>query len=153
VDVASRLLRQRLGAVARAIAAVATGKPRAEAVHRLRISARRAAAAITAFRSFVPRRQRRWFKKSLRRIRCAAGEARDLDVLTTRCRAAAAARSSAAGGVARKHLAEILAKKRPPTRRDLEDEITILQARDWNGKAAALLIAVESAATTETVVF
>jgi len=152
VDVASRLLRQRLGAVARAIAAVATGKPRAEAVHRLRISARRAAAAITAFRSFVPRRQRRWFKKSLRRIRCAAGEARDLDVLTTRCRAAAAARSSAAGGVARKHLAEILAKKRPPTRRDLEDEITILQARDWNGKAAALLIAVESAATTETVV-
>jgi len=151
-DVASRLLRQRLGTVARVVAAVATGKPRAETVHRLRISARRAAAAITAFRSFVPRRQRRWFKKSLRRIRRAAGEARDLDVLTARCRAVVAARPSAAGRAARKHLLEMLAKKRPPTRRELEDEITNLLARDWNGQAAALLAAVESAATTETIV-
>lgn len=152
VDVVSRLLRQRLKAVARAVAAVATGNPRAEAVHRLRISARRAAAAITAFRSFVPRRQRRWFKKSLRRIRRAAGEARDLDVLATRCRAAAAARPCAAGGTAREPLPEILAKKRSPTRRKLGNEITSLRARDWNGKAAALLVAVESAATTETIV-
>jgi CHAD domain-containing protein len=100
----------------------------------------------------VPRRQRRWFKKSLRRIRRAAGEARDLDVLTMRCRAAAAARPPAAGGAARKHLADMLAKKRPPTRRELEDEITNLLARDWNGQAAALLVAIESAATTETIV-
>ncbi len=149
--VASRSLQQRLATVARAVAAVATGNPRAEAVHRLRISARRATAAITAFQPFVPRRQRRWFKKSLRRIRRAAGEARDLDVLTSRCRAAAAARQSAAAGVARQRLAEMLAKKRPQTRRGLEDEITRVQGCGWKKQTAALLVAVESAAMTETI--
>ena len=149
--VASRFLQQRLATVARAVAAVATGNPRAEAVHRLRISARRATATITAFQPFVPRRQRRWFKKSLRRIRRAAGEARDLDVLTSRCRAAAAARQSAAAGVARQRLAEMLAKKRPQTRRGLEDEITRVQGCGWKKQTAALLVAVESAAMTETI--
>lgn len=55
-----------------------------EHVHRLRVATRRAMAALKLYRGWLPRRPYRWMKKRLRAIRQAAGEARDLDVLSER---------------------------------------------------------------------
>ncbi|HKD38297.1 MAG TPA: CHAD domain-containing protein [Pirellulales bacterium] len=55
-----------------------------EFVHQLRVSSRRAMAAIEMFDSLLPMRRSEWFKKQLRKVRRAAGEARDLDVLSQR---------------------------------------------------------------------
>jgi CHAD domain-containing protein len=55
-----------------------------EYVHQLRVVTRRAAAALDTFDELVPERRAEKLRKSLRRLRRAAGEARDLDVLRTR---------------------------------------------------------------------
>ena len=52
-----------------------------EHIHRLRVSTRRAIAALKLYRDLLPRKPFRWLKKRLKKIRRAAGEARDLDVL------------------------------------------------------------------------
>jgi CHAD domain-containing protein len=57
-----------------------------EYVHRLRVSTRRTAAALRLYRDWLPRRRARWLKRRLHRIRQAAGDARDLDVLADRLR-------------------------------------------------------------------
>jgi CHAD domain-containing protein len=57
-----------------------------EYVHRLRVATRRAAAALKLYRGWLPRRPARWLKRRLRKIRRAAGDARDLDVLIARLR-------------------------------------------------------------------
>jgi CHAD domain-containing protein len=57
-----------------------------EFVHHLRVSTRRAKAALKLYRDWLPRRPARWLKKRLRNIRRAAGDARDLDVLAERLR-------------------------------------------------------------------
>jgi CHAD domain-containing protein len=53
-------------------------------VHRLRVSTRRAGAALKLYRDWLPTKRVRWIKKRLKKIRRAAGEARDLDVLAER---------------------------------------------------------------------
>jgi CHAD domain-containing protein len=55
-----------------------------EHVHRLRVSTRRAVAALKLYRDWLPRGKARWLKKRLKKIRRAAGDARDLDVLAER---------------------------------------------------------------------
>jgi CHAD domain-containing protein len=55
-----------------------------EHVHRLRVSTRRAAAALELYRDWLPRKRTRWLTKRLKKIRRAAGKARDLDVLAAR---------------------------------------------------------------------
>jgi CHAD domain-containing protein len=55
-----------------------------EKVHQLRVSTRRAMAALTLYRDWLPRRRSHWLMKRLKKIRRAAGEARDLDVLSER---------------------------------------------------------------------
>jgi CHAD domain-containing protein len=55
-----------------------------EHVHRLRVSTRRAIAALKLFGDSLPRGAARWMKKRLKKIRRAAGDARDLDVLAMR---------------------------------------------------------------------
>jgi len=62
-----------------------------EHVHQLRVATRRAMAALEIFGEFVPRRRDKWFRKQLKRIRRAAGDARDLDVLAARVRTAMSA--------------------------------------------------------------
>ena len=52
-----------------------------EDIHRLRTSSRRAAAAVELFRPLLPRKGARWFEKQLKKIRRAAGDVRDLDVM------------------------------------------------------------------------
>jgi CHAD domain-containing protein len=55
-----------------------------EYVHQLRVSTRRAQAAIQLFSDVLPKSEARWMKNRLRSIRKAAGDARDLDVLGER---------------------------------------------------------------------
>jgi CHAD domain-containing protein len=55
-----------------------------EHVHRLRVATRRAGAALRLYRDCVAPKPSRWLKKKLRKIRRAAGDARDLDVLAER---------------------------------------------------------------------
>lgn len=52
-----------------------------EHVHQLRVSSRRALAAIRLFEDFIPTSDRKWFTKKLKGILQTAGKARDLDVL------------------------------------------------------------------------
>lgn len=55
-----------------------------EYVHQLRVATRRAGAALDVFDPLLPSKRTRMMKKHLRRIRRAAGAARDLDVLSQR---------------------------------------------------------------------
>jgi CHAD domain-containing protein len=75
----------RLGAVAHflPLAAYHAGDD-LEHVHRLRVTTRRATAALELYKHFLPKKRRRRMKRSLKSIRQAAGTARDLDVLIAR---------------------------------------------------------------------
>jgi CHAD domain-containing protein len=55
-----------------------------EHVHRLRVATRRAVAAVKLYRDWLADKPARRMKKRLRKIRRAAGDARDLDVLAKR---------------------------------------------------------------------
>jgi CHAD domain-containing protein len=84
-DAARRSLETRLAVIAHALPLAAhLAEHDIEHVHRLRVATRRAAAALKLYRDWLPEKTRRWFKKRLRQIRRAAGEARDLDVLIQR---------------------------------------------------------------------
>jgi CHAD domain-containing protein len=84
-DVARRVIRSRLRTVCRLLPLAATeGLRDAETVHQMRVATRRAIVAIDLFESLLPRRRSRWIRKRLKRIRRAAGPARDLDVMAKR---------------------------------------------------------------------
>ncbi|HEX5470945.1 MAG TPA: CHAD domain-containing protein [Lacipirellulaceae bacterium] len=84
-DAARRSLEPRLAAVARCMPPAAhLAHHDIEHVHRLRVATRRAVAALQLYHGFVSRKPARWLKKRLRKIRRAAGDARDLDVLKMR---------------------------------------------------------------------
>jgi CHAD domain-containing protein len=84
-DAARRSLEPRLATVAHCLPLAAhLAEHDIEHVHRLRVGTRRASAALKLYRDLLPRRARRWVKKRLRKIRRAAGDARDFDVLATR---------------------------------------------------------------------
>jgi len=82
--VAARMLRERFDTVWTELRAVCVMSDDADHVHALRVATRRALAAVEAFRSVIHAKRRTWFEKKLRRLRRAAGEARDLKVLIDR---------------------------------------------------------------------
>lgn len=55
-----------------------------EYVHQLRVSTRRALACLAIYEEALPKKEAKWFRKQLRCVRQAAGEARDLDVFLNR---------------------------------------------------------------------
>ncbi len=55
-----------------------------EYVHQLRVATRRAMATLEIFGDLLPPHRGQWYLKQLKRVRQAAGDARDLDVLTER---------------------------------------------------------------------
>lgn len=85
VEVARRALGARLELVAHYLP-LAARRPEEEIeyVHQLRVATRRAVAALKLFAPLLPRRRAQKMKKLLGRIRRAAGDARDLDVLGLR---------------------------------------------------------------------
>ncbi|MGI8982691.1 MAG: CHAD domain-containing protein [Pirellulaceae bacterium] len=50
-------------------------------IHRLRTWCRRSAAAVELFRPLLPKREAKWFARKLKKVRQAAGNVRDLDVM------------------------------------------------------------------------
>lgn len=146
--VAEKTLRQRLLAVWTILprACETAGDP--EQVHQLRVATRRALAALKAFDELLPTKRRAWFEKQLRRLRRAAGEARDLDVLTSRlahdlqggsARASQAATSSAAGRKARGRLVAMLSRQRVVSREPIRDRYERLLEADWTKRTERLL--------------
>ena len=55
-----------------------------EVVHQLRVASRRSLAALSLFKPLLPRKQYQRFSRWLRKLRRAAGTARDLDVIVDR---------------------------------------------------------------------
>jgi CHAD domain-containing protein len=55
-----------------------------ESVHQLRVWTRRANVALRLYRKWIPRQRWAWMKKQLKRVRRAANDARDYDVLIQR---------------------------------------------------------------------
>lgn len=85
VDVARRALEDRLKLAWRYLRRASQGAPSdTENIHQLRVSTRRAMAALEIFGDLLPRRRGRWMAKQLKRVRQAAGAARDLDVMLAR---------------------------------------------------------------------
>lgn len=87
---AKRSLRLRLDAVRFLLfEATNAGENESEMIHQTRVASRRAQAALDLYRRFLPERRRNWIEKRLKKLRRAAGPARDLDVLLTHIRQAA----------------------------------------------------------------
>jgi len=139
-QVARRTLRKRLDAVWTELQAAAGDRPDADRVHRLRVATRRTLAAVDAFSDLLPAKRRDWFAKRLRRLRRAAGEARDLDVLTDRLgREVAGPQSPVAGLAARDRLVAMLARRQAASRGPIRQMRDALLAGDWHGRTERLL--------------
>jgi CHAD domain-containing protein len=82
--VAISTLNGRLDAVLHYLPLAALQPDDPENVHQLRVWTRRATAALRLYEHLVPKRQFAWLQKALRRIRRAANDARDCDVLIGR---------------------------------------------------------------------
>jgi CHAD domain-containing protein len=106
----------------------------AERVHRLRVATRRALAAIDAFGDVLPARRRAWFEKRLVRLRRAAGEARDLDVLSTRL-----SRQETPEARSRRRLVAMLSKQRDQSRTPIRELHEVLTEEDWPGRVDRLV--------------
>lgn len=79
---AVRSLKDRLRGVESYLAAAARQRDDdGELIHQLRVATRRSGAARKLFSPLIRRRDSKWLRKTLRRIRQTAGQARDLDVL------------------------------------------------------------------------
>jgi len=84
-EAARRSLQARLNAVIHYLPLAAYhAEQNIEHVHRLRVSTRRAVAALELYRDWLPRKRARWVTKRLKKVRRTAGRARDLDVLAVR---------------------------------------------------------------------
>lgn len=141
-DVSGRVLRQRLGAVQEALDEACLGPGEPKHIHRLRVSTRRALATISAFRDLLPRKRRRWFERSLRRIRRAAGAARDLDVIVARFGHDSDRRDEKPDGpaaAARRRLAAMLSRERIGSRQPVVEIHTAIANADWHGRVNALV--------------
>lgn len=113
------------------------GQADPECVHRLRVATRRAFAALDAFDEFVPEGASRWFRRSLRRVRRAAGEARDLDVLAGRIERDD--RGHTAASTARRRLVAMLARQRPAARRPVVRVRERLLHAGWTARVERLI--------------
>lgn len=138
-DVATRILRVRLESVWLLLRAACGSRHDAERVHQLRVATRRALAALAAFDGLMPRKPRSWFEKSLRRIRRAAGNARDLDVLTDRLAREEEIGPATAARRARRRLVAMLGRQRSASRRPIHAVREELTAADWPGRVERLI--------------
>lgn len=80
-DAAEHSLRTRIEAVEHYLRKAARRSHDDEHIHRLRVWTRRSLAVLDLYTDQLPKKDRRWFARTLRKVRHAAGRARDLDVL------------------------------------------------------------------------
>jgi CHAD domain-containing protein len=86
-EIARSALNERLLAVAHYLKKAVGTKSEAEAIHQLRVWTRRAGAALDLFEPGVPKKAGKRTRKTLHKLRQAAGDARDCDVLKERINA------------------------------------------------------------------
>ena len=119
-DVARRAIRARLRTLWNWLPLAAkNADDDVEYVHQLRVASRRAMAVLEIFDAMLPRKRSKWLTRQLKRIRKAAGDARDLDVLAPRLTAACDGDRSAAGIALLERLALARRAAQPPIERDL----------------------------------
>lgn len=140
--VATRTIRARLQRVWDEAGVAAGNGQSAAAVHRLRVATRRTLAAIEAFRDLLPARRTAWFKKRLRRLRRAASDTRDLDVLTARLRSGPP--RTVAAQRARSRLVAMLSQQRNVSRQPIRELYEELLAADWQARMEELLERISS---------
>jgi len=131
-QMAATMLRERFDTVWVELHAVCARSEYAEHVHNLRVATRRTLAAVDAFRSVIPAQRRKWFEKKLRQLRRAAGEARDLDVLSN-----CLAKNDAVR--ARGRLVAILAHRRRTSRVPIRAQLKKLTEAGWSARVNRLL--------------
>lgn len=139
--VAARTLRQRLDTVWNELRAACEDPHDPDRVHDLRVATRRSLAALDVFEDLLPPRRRSWLARSLRRLRRAAGDARDLDVLAARldgrpgpvCPPRPPTRS------ARERLIAMLARQRVVSRQPIREFRERMLTSDWTARVESLL--------------
>ncbi len=88
-----------------------------EYVHQVRVSTRRAVALVRIFRSLLSNRDADWLDRKLKKIRRAAGEARDLDVLGRRIAEWVESRPSSARAALLYRVERFRDRAQPPVRK------------------------------------
>lgn len=97
--------------------AVRQNETETENVHQLRVFSRRAAAALEIFEAWLPPRRGQWIARQVKKIRRAAGEARDLDVLFMRWTDRASQMPSAQSELLLKHVHDMRREAQRPIRK------------------------------------
>jgi CHAD domain-containing protein len=135
-EVARTALDARLDKVWHYLAAAADEpKSETENVHQLRVASRRAAAAMRLFAPLLPPRHARWINKQLKKIRRAAGDARDLDVLGDQI-----ARFARDGGpVKYQFLCDAIKQRRHAAQEPIADIHSKLKRKDFRHRQARLV--------------
>ncbi len=134
--VVRRALRARLQVVERLLPRAAFESDRdVEYVHQLRVATRRVMAILSLCEDALPRKRARWFRRKLRRMRRAAGAARNWDVMLERLAAYARTLEPYQQGL----LQEWARSRRQQSQSDLERLGRKLPPRRLRGKRAALV--------------
>jgi len=144
-EVAARLLRKRLDAVWSELRNACRDEADPETVHQLRVATRRTLAALDAFADIIPSRRRAWFEKRLARLRRAAGEARDLDVLSQRLSLGGAGSTRARG-----RLVAMLSKQRVQSRAPIREQLEKLLDAEWPERVERLMEGIRRRRRTST---
>jgi CHAD domain-containing protein len=136
VSVAAReALRARLRAVEYYLPLAAFKSDRdVEYVHQLRVASRRALAAVRTFAPLLSERQHKWLSKQLKKIRRAAGGARELDVLGRRI----AERLAASPGDARAALVAKIEACRDDAQRPVRKLRAKMLKKDFASRSARI---------------
>lgn len=140
--VAARVVASRLRAIHPLLRAAAQGGR--EPIHALRVATRRAQAALDVFADLLGARRSKRVAKRLRRMRRAAGEARDLDVLVERLRG----REDGSRGVAGRTLGRLEAERRD-ARRPLSKLAERCPRRRWRRRTRALVATIDGTRSRE----
>jgi CHAD domain-containing protein len=144
--VASRTIRSCLDAAWAELGDAVRDAGDADSVHRLRVATRRTLAAFDAFCSLLPAKRRAWFAARLSEMRRAAGDARDLDVLTGRLAAPGDGRHQpqAKAAAARSRLVSMLTRQRADSRAPIRELHGRLVAAGWDDRVEDLIARIPS---------
>lgn len=135
-QVAAHALEARLDRVGRQLQLAAkNAKEDVEHVHQLRVATRRAVATMEIFAGLLPPKRSLWIDKQLRRVRKAAGDARDLDVLAMRVNELVEREPESPW----EPLAEKIAAKRRKAQGPIEDIYDRLHGKDFSEKQREFL--------------
>jgi CHAD domain-containing protein len=115
--------------------AAEAGEADDECVHQLRVATRRAVTTLEIFEHLIPKKKARWLRKQLKKLRRAAGAARDYDVLAMRL----AERNDEKTLAARKQLLEIIDDHRSQAQEPICEMYANLRKRGYKRRLKRLV--------------